>query len=519
MYLPTFLILVSLQSIVSFQCLPGHLAVYTLKLKTYWDERQFPKQYPQWRPAAQWSKTLGYVHNGDPELFRVGSSVSEGVKEFIQTGDSQILEQEIGNKSSTILDSILLPQVLKGVGESQATVFVDGNHTKVSVITKLVPSPDWFVGLDSIELCKDGQFIENLAIKVDPLDGGTDNGFTFTSPNWPTEPQGGVFRISHNYPTHPAGSFHYPHLTQLPTLAQFFINKKRDYQLAVDSGVKDIGKEQVKGFISNQKDTNQSEKPSHQTRNDKSYEYSVAGSSGSTSDSAKTAEIIDFVPLQSAAADNGRGGDDFSVKTNEISVAPVSTAATEAAMTKAEKVHPVVVSAIASMGSSGGVSLRNGVSVGLNKKHSKGFRGGIGGYHASSAPEDFFKKKYKSEYLSKAEDVVFHRKMDKTTRKNVLESILNSYRQHKSKDGIQGILHKRKRFRRRKHKKNREPKSCRVSAWADWSSCSKSCGIGEAARTRTVIKHPRHGGTPCPKLKEFKWCGSARNCNSGYFHW
>ncbi len=27
--------------------------------------------------------------------------------------------------------------------------------------------------------------------QVDPLDAGTDNGFTFTSPNWPTEPQAG----------------------------------------------------------------------------------------------------------------------------------------------------------------------------------------------------------------------------------------------------------------------------------------------------------------------------------------
>jgi len=25
-------------------------------------------------------------------------------------------------------------------------------------------------------------------------DAGTDNGFTFTSPNWPTEPQGVVFK-------------------------------------------------------------------------------------------------------------------------------------------------------------------------------------------------------------------------------------------------------------------------------------------------------------------------------------
>ena len=42
------------------------------------------------------------------------------------------------------------------------------------------------------------------------MDAGTDNGFTFTSPNWPTSPQGSIFRITNVYPSHPAGSFNYP---------------------------------------------------------------------------------------------------------------------------------------------------------------------------------------------------------------------------------------------------------------------------------------------------------------------
>ena len=40
-------------------CPPDQLVVYRLDLRTYWDEATFPKQYPQWRPSAQWSKTVG----------------------------------------------------------------------------------------------------------------------------------------------------------------------------------------------------------------------------------------------------------------------------------------------------------------------------------------------------------------------------------------------------------------------------------------------------------------------------
>jgi spondin-2 len=56
---------------------------------------------------------------------------------------------------------------------------------------------------------------------LDPVDAGTDNGFTFTAPNWATDPPGVVFRVTNTYPPHPAGSFHYPFLKRLPAIAFF----------------------------------------------------------------------------------------------------------------------------------------------------------------------------------------------------------------------------------------------------------------------------------------------------------
>ncbi|KOB64347.1 putative spondins extracellular matrix, partial [Operophtera brumata] len=83
----------------------------------------------------------------------------------------------------------------------------------VSVMARMIPSPDWFIG-------------------VDPLDAGTDNGFTFTAPNWPTAPQGQAYRITSKYPSHPAGSFFYPHLRRLPPIATFQFIKLREYELS-----------------------------------------------------------------------------------------------------------------------------------------------------------------------------------------------------------------------------------------------------------------------------------------------
>ena len=61
------------------------------------------------------------------------------------------------------------------------------------------------------------------------MDAGTDNGFTFTSPNWPTTPPGVIFRITNTYPTHPAGSFYYPDKESLPTIATFTFTKVKHF--------------------------------------------------------------------------------------------------------------------------------------------------------------------------------------------------------------------------------------------------------------------------------------------------
>ena len=98
-------------------------------------------------------------------------------------------------------------------------------------MSKLVPSPDWFVGVDSLNLCQDNTWVDSISEHLQPHDGGTDNGFTFTSPNWPTQPRGVIFQISSRYPTHPAGSFHYPHLDTLPTIATIHFKKVRIYYI------------------------------------------------------------------------------------------------------------------------------------------------------------------------------------------------------------------------------------------------------------------------------------------------
>jgi hypothetical protein len=50
---------------------------------------------------------------------------------------------------------------------------------------------------------------------------------------------------------------------------------------------------------------------------------------------------------------------------------------------------------------------------------------------------------------------------------------------------------------------------CKVSAWDNWSRCTKSCGGGVQARGRIVGMPSAFGGIVCPVLKQMQPCGNA----------
>ena len=52
----------------------------------------------------------------------------------------------------------------------------------------LAPSPDWFVAINSVELFRDGQWLEETELTMGPYDAGTDSEMTFTANDLDTRP-------------------------------------------------------------------------------------------------------------------------------------------------------------------------------------------------------------------------------------------------------------------------------------------------------------------------------------------
>ncbi|CAH1726796.1 spondin-2 isoform X1 [Aphis gossypii] len=240
----TFVAIAVCRCIGAPSCSPDKLARYRVVVRTFWTRDRFPKHFPEWRPQAQWSKVVGRSHSRGYTMFREGTPASESVRMFAKTGRSDKLDDGSGESfngrngggdaEDTILNTFVAPSVSTGAAWTQSQFFVDGNHSRVSLMSRMIPSPDWFIGIDSFDLCVNGNWLDSITIEADPIDAGCDNGFTFTAPNWPTDPQGIVYRIKSNYPSHPASSFYYPQFNRLPTIATFQFIKIKEYEQSLN---------------------------------------------------------------------------------------------------------------------------------------------------------------------------------------------------------------------------------------------------------------------------------------------
>eukprot|EP00061_Rhincodon_typus_P011165 g35983.t1 len=132
------------------------------------------------------------THNDEYHLWQLDSLARAGVQEYTEKGTHTILAQEVEetkNKMHSIAGFFKGPAIPSGIGQRLMKFTVYPTHPLLSFMVRIVPSPDWFVGGDSIILCEANHWKELVTLDLYPYDAGTDSGFTFSSPNFATVPQ------------------------------------------------------------------------------------------------------------------------------------------------------------------------------------------------------------------------------------------------------------------------------------------------------------------------------------------
>lgn len=134
-------------------------------------------------------------------------------------------------------------------GKTFAVFRVDSSRHLVSLVSKLYPSPDWFVGVSDLELCQtNGHWIDNRTINLYPFDAGTDSGATYTASDQPTIPQEAIRRIKPNNPNDPRSPFYDPENKEMKPLARLFIKRQRLYAKNCDSSVPEDENDDFGGY-------------------------------------------------------------------------------------------------------------------------------------------------------------------------------------------------------------------------------------------------------------------------------
>jgi len=81
----------------------------------------------------------------------------------VETGKIDELDT---NGDSNNFHSFIGPPISQGESISITRAFLNNNHTLISIMARINPSPDWFIGIDSFQLCIENNWIDTVTVEV-----------------------------------------------------------------------------------------------------------------------------------------------------------------------------------------------------------------------------------------------------------------------------------------------------------------------------------------------------------------
>jgi hypothetical protein len=186
-------------------------ARYQVVFESTWSEPTHPTDFPD---NAHYSGLIGGTHSASVHFWREGSAASEGIRLMAERGRKSPLDTEVMQAvSSGMAQHVLSGPDLQTSPATAAMEFdISQGFSLVTLVTMVAPSPDWFVGVESLPLFANGQWVEEVRVELYPFDAGTDSGESYESPDEATVPRQPIRRltgypVSRNGTVAPFGTF------------------------------------------------------------------------------------------------------------------------------------------------------------------------------------------------------------------------------------------------------------------------------------------------------------------------
>lgn len=184
----TRLALAAAVALAAYPALAAGVAVYEVRVERTWSESTHPRDYPG--DVAHFSPGIGAAHAPAYRMFAQGAIATTGLEVLSQKGQVSPFDMEIaGAQDQGAIGSVfkLAPVRIAG-GESRAEFKADDMHAMVSFATMIAPSPDWFTGVASVALKRDGRWIESETLALYAWDSGTNDATTYQAPKVAVQP-------------------------------------------------------------------------------------------------------------------------------------------------------------------------------------------------------------------------------------------------------------------------------------------------------------------------------------------
>ena len=159
---------------------------YTIRMSASWSKQLHPLWYPN---GAHLSPMVAWSHRLDDVVFIRNTLANDGIEQMAETGATSTLTRELKNfinKGHVITYSI--GRRIDAPGEDSVEITLSRNAPRVSVVSMIAPSPDWFITAHNVDLFENGQWVERKAVNASLYDAGTDSGTTFTAQDNDTNP-------------------------------------------------------------------------------------------------------------------------------------------------------------------------------------------------------------------------------------------------------------------------------------------------------------------------------------------
>jgi len=215
-------------------------AKYEVIFEGLWSRHTHPKDFPVNEWQTQFSHLIGASHSIDYDLWKYGELASPALTMLAETGQTKKLEIDMKRFSKNIRSVIKargLQQRSNVVGRTFAVFRMDATKHLLSLVSKIIPSPDWIVGVSMENLClANGSWVDSRVVDLYPWDAGTRSGLTYQDTGVETLPRASIHRITSCTPNDERSPFFDPTCAPVKPVARLHILKQREYKKQCEGG-------------------------------------------------------------------------------------------------------------------------------------------------------------------------------------------------------------------------------------------------------------------------------------------